>query len=107
MSDVAGQLQSELTGQELPDLPTQGERVAWLLGRLTDQTPFAVRTMIRSMLLPRLEAMDEASLNETLVLLKDRVLPWLVGGSDGGLEPADGQAEGTPADGDLFGLSEA
>ena len=79
MSDVVENALSTLTETELPALPTAKDRVAWLLGKMNEQAPLMVRPMIRSLLLPKLEALDEQSLTETLVVLQTVILPWLVG----------------------------
>ena len=88
MSDGTGQNGSmvPLAVEDLPNLPTIQDRVAWLLGRLTEQTPKPVRPMIRSLLLPKLATLDDASLTETLVVFQDVILPWVLTGvpSDGG-----------------------
>jgi hypothetical protein len=71
--------------EALPNLPTTMERMAWLLGRLTDQIPAVARPLVRSMLLPALERQDSASLTEILVTIQTVVLPWVIGddASDG------------------------
>jgi hypothetical protein len=63
----------------LPSLPTVQARTAWLLGRATDKAPAAIRPIVRSMLLPKLEALDSTSLLEALTVLQTAVLPWLIG----------------------------
>lgn len=71
------------------DLETPSERAAWLMGHLLEAAPSMARPIIRSMLLPKLEQLDEGSLIETLVLIKDQVLPWVLSG-DVGVDPEAG-----------------
>jgi hypothetical protein len=78
----------DLRGQ-LPTLPTVQARTAWLLGRVTDKAPTMVRPLIRSMLLPKLEQLDEASLTEALGALQTTILPWLIGDNDDDAIAAD------------------
>jgi hypothetical protein len=70
----------DLEPTELLNLPTVRERTAWLMGRVTDKTPTLVRPIVRSMLLPKLEALDSESLTEALELLRTVVLPWVLNG---------------------------
>lgn len=70
-----------MESDDLPSLPTVKDRTAWLLGKATGKTPPMVRPLIRSMLLPKLEALDSESLTAALTYLQETVLPWLIGDS--------------------------
>lgn len=92
-----------LGSMQLPsraELPTVSHRTAYLLGRMLEQAPAMARPVMRSMLLPKLEGLDEASLVATLELLRGSILPWLITGDiDGGTPLIEDGATSLPNSG--------
>ena len=65
------------------DLTTPLQRAAWIMGRMLEQVPGPVRPIIRSMLLPKLETLSSEDLIDSLVTIKDSLLPWVLWGDTG------------------------
>lgn len=63
------------------DLRTPVERASWLMGQMVNRAPAVARPIIRSMLLPQLEQLNDEVLIETLATLQTVILPWVVDGT--------------------------